>query len=89
MDLDNLDDLSNPGSPLDGSTPISDYEMGVDEMGVNETEVGTGTLDSSGSPPVQGQAETSSQENIQQQKSPFTIRTKDYRVSPPPPRNFL
>ena len=87
MDLDNLDDLSNPGSPLDRSTPISDYEMGVDEMGVNETEVGTGTLDSSGSPP--GQAETSSQENIQQQKSPFTIRTRDYRVSPPPPRNFL
>ena len=43
MDLDNLDDLSNPGSPLDRSTPISDYEMGVDEMGVNETEVGTGT----------------------------------------------
>ena len=84
MDLDNLDDLSNPGSPLDRSTPISDYEMGV-----NETEVGTGTLDSSGSPPVQGQAETSSQENIQQQKSPFTIRTKDYRVSPPPTRNFL
>ena len=33
MDLDNLDDLSNPGSPLDRSTPISDYEMGVDEMG--------------------------------------------------------
>ena len=92
MDLDNLDDsLTNPGSPLDRSTPISDYEMGVDKMGVNETEVGTGTLDSSGSPPVefQGQAETSSQENIQQQKSPFTIRTKDYRVSPPPPRNFL
>ena len=89
MNLDNLDDLSNPGSPLDRSTPISDYEMGVDEMGVNETEVGTGTLDSSGSPPVQGQAETSSQENIQQQKSPFTIRTKDYRVSPLPPRNFL
>ena len=89
MDLDNLDDLSNPGSPLDRSTPISDYEMGIDEMGVNETEVGTGTLDSSGSPPVQGQAEISSQENIQQQKSPFTIRTKDYRVSPPPPRNFL
>ena len=47
MDLDNLDDLSNLGSPLDRSTPISDYEMGV-----NETEVGTGTLDSSGSPPV-------------------------------------
>ena len=87
MDLDNLDDLSNPGSPLDRSTPISDYEMGVDEMGVNETEVGTGTLNSSGSTP--GQAETSSQENIQEQKSPFTIRTKDYRVSPPPPRNFL
>ena len=84
MDLDNLDDLSNPGSPIDRSTPTSDYEMGVDEMGVNETEVGTGTLDSSGSPPVQGQAE-----NIHQQKSPFTIRTKDYRVSPPPPRNFL
>ena len=89
MDLDNLDDLSSPGSPLDRSTPVSDYEMGLDEMGVNETEVGTGTLDSSGSPPVQGQAETLSQENIQQQKSPFTIRTKDYRVSPPPPRNFL
>ena len=87
MDLDNLDDFSNPGSPLDRSTPISDYEMGEDEMGVNETEVGTGTLNSSGSTP--GQAETSSQENIQEQKSPFTIRTKDYRVSPPPPRNFL
>ena len=92
MDLDNLDDsLTNPGSPLDRYTPISDYEIGVDEMGVNETEVGTGTLEISGSPPVevQGQAETSSQENIQQQKSPLTIRTKDYRVSPPPPRNFL
>ena len=63
--------------------------MGVDKMGVNETEVGTGTLDSNGNPPVQAQAETSSQENIQQQKSPFTIRTKDYRVSLPPPRNFL
>ena len=87
-DLDNLDDsLTNPGSPLDRSTPISDYEMGVDEMGVNETEVGTGTLESSGSIPVevQGQAKTSSQ----QQKSPFTIKTKDYRVSPPPLRNFL
>ena len=85
MDIDNLDDsLTNPGSPLDRSTPISDYENA-------ETEVGTGTLHSSGSPPleVQGQAETSSLENIQQQKSPFTIRTQDYRVSPPPPRNFL
>ena len=69
MDLDNLhDSLTSPRSSLDRSTPISDYEMGVDEMGVNETEVRTGTLDSSGSPPVevQGQAETSSsQENIQ------------------------
>ena len=48
-------------------------------MGVDETEVGTGTLESSGSIPVevQGQAETSSQ----QQKSLFTIKTKDYRVS--------
>ena len=33
MDLDNLDDsLTNTGSPLHRSTPISDYEMGVDEM---------------------------------------------------------
>lgn len=82
-DLDNLDDsLTNPGSPLDRSTPISDYEMWVDE-----TEVGTGTLESTGSIPVevQGIAETSSQ----QENSPFTIKTKDYRVSPPPPRNFL
>ena len=53
----------------------------------NETEVGTGTLESTGSIPVevQGIAETSSQ----QENSPFTIKTKDYRVSPPPPRNFL
>ena len=88
MDMDNLDDsLTNPGSPVDRSTPISDYEMA-------ETEVGTDTLNSSESPPLEahGQAETvetSLQENTQQQNSPFTIRTKDYRVSPPPSRNFL
>ena len=40
MDLDNQDDLSNPGSPLDRSTPISDYEMGVDEMGVMKQKLG-------------------------------------------------
>ena len=70
--------LSNPGSPLDRSTPISDYDIA-------ETEIGSNTLENS---PIQSMevAEVKQEKESVPHKRPVPKTTMQ---SPPAPRNFL
>ena len=80
--VENVDHLnnsiSNPGSPLDRSTPISDYDIA-------ETEIGSSTLENS---PIQAMEVA---EVVQEKESVVDKRPvpKTSRHTPPAPRNFL
>ena len=80
--VENVDHLnnsiSNPGSPLDRSTPISDYDIA-------ETEIGSSTLENS---PIQA---TEVAEVVQEKESVVDKRPvpKTSMHTPPAPRNFL
>ena len=78
-DVDHLNNsLSNPGSPLDRSTPISGYDIA-------ETEIGASTLENS---PIQAieVAEVEQEKESVAHKRPVQKTTMQ---SPPAPRNFL
>ena len=70
--------ISNPGSPLDRSTPISDYDIA-------ETEIGSSTLENS---PIQAMEVA---EVVQEKESVVDKRPvpKTSMHTPPAPRNFL
>ena len=80
--VENVDHLnnsiSNPGSPLDRSTPISDYDIA-------ETEIGSSTLENS---PIQAMevAEVVQEKESVVDKIPVP---KTSMHTPPAPRNFL
>ena len=80
--VENVDHLnnsiSNPGSPLDRSTPISDYDIA-------ETEIGSSTLENS---PIQAMEVA---EVVQEKESVVDKRPvpKTSMHTPPAPRNFL
>ena len=80
--VENVDHLnnsiSNPGSPLDRSTPISDYDIA-------ETEIGSSTLENS---PIQAMEVA---ELVQEKESVVDKRPvpKTSMHTPPAPRNFL
>ena len=80
--VENVDHLnnsiSNPGSPLDRSTPISDYDIA-------ETEIGSSTLENS---PIQVMEVA---EVVQEKESVVDKRPvpKTSMHTPPAPRNFL
>ena len=80
--VENVDHLnnsiSNPGSPLDRSTPISDYD-------IVETEIGSSTLENS---PIQAMEVA---EVVQEKESVVDKRPvpKTSMHTPPAPRNFL
>ena len=80
--VENVDHLnnsiSNPGSPLDRSTPISDYDIA-------ETEIGSSTLENS---PIQAMEVA---EAVQEKESVVDKRPvpKTSMHTPPAPRNFL
>ena len=80
--VENVDHLnnsiSNPGSPLDRSTPISDYDIA-------ETEIGSSTLENS---PIQAMKVA---EVVQEKESVVDKRPvpKTSMHTPPAPRNFL
>ena len=80
--VENVDHLnnsiSNPGSPLDRSTPISDYDIA-------ETQIGSSTLENS---PIQAMevAEVVKEKESVVDKRPVT---KTSMHTPPAPRNFL
>ena len=80
--VENVDHLnnsiSNPGSPLDRSTPISDYDIA-------ETEIGSSTLENS---PIQAMEVA---EVLQEKESVVDKRLvpKTSMHTPPAPRNFL
>ena len=80
--VENVDHLnnsiSNPGSPLDRSTPISDYDIA-------ETEIGSSTL---GNSPIQAMEVA---EVVQEKESVVDKRPvpKTSMHTPPAPRNFL
>ena len=80
--VENVDHLnnsiSNPGSPLDRSTPISDYDIA-------ETEIGSSTLENS---PIQAMEVA---EVMQEKESVVDERPvpKTSMHTPPAPRNFL
>ena len=80
--VENVDHLnnsfSNPGSPLDRSTPISDYAIA-------ETEIGSSTLENS---PIQAMEVA---EVVQEKESVVDKRPvpKTSMLTPPAPRNFL
>ena len=80
--VENVDHLnnsiSNPGSPLDRSTPISDYDIA-------ETEIGSSTLENS---PIQAMevAEVVQEKEFVVDKRPVP---KTSMHTPPAPRNFL
>ena len=80
--VENVDDLnnsiSNPGSPLDRSTPISDYDIA-------ETEIGSSTLENS---LIQAMEVA---EVVQEKESVVDKRPvpKTSMHTPPAPRNFL
>ena len=79
--VENVDHLnnsiSNPGSPLDRSTPISDYDIA-------ETEIGSSTLENS---PIQAMEVA---EVVQEKESVVDKRPvpKTSMHTPPAPRNF-
>ena len=80
--VENVDHLnnsiSNPGSPMDRSTPISDYDIA-------ETEIGSSTLENS---PIQAMEVA---EVVQEKESVVDKRPvpKTSMHTPPAPRNFL
>ena len=80
--VENVDHLnnsiSNPGSPLDRSTPISDFDIA-------ETEIGSSTLENS---PIQAMEVA---EVVQEKESVVDKRPvpKTSMHTPPAPRNFL
>ena len=80
--VENVDHLnnsiSNPGSPLNRSTPISDYDIA-------ETEIGSSTLENS---PIQAMEVA---EVVQEKESVVDKRPvpKTSMHTPPAPRNFL
>ena len=80
--VENVDHLnnsiSNPGSPLDRSTPISDYDIA-------ETEIGSSTLENS---PIQAMEVA---QVVQEKESVVDKRPvpKTSMHTPPAPRNFL
>ena len=80
--VENVDHLnnsiSNPGSPLDRSTPISDYDIA-------ETGIGSSTLENS---PIQAMEVA---EVVQEKESVVDKRPvpKTSMHTPPAPRNFL
>ena len=80
--VENVDHLnnsiSNPGSPLDRSTPISDYDIA-------ETEIGSSTLENS---PIQAMevADVVQEKESVVDKRPVPKRSMH---TPPAPRNFL
>ena len=80
--VENVDHLnnsfSNPGSPLDRSAPISDYDIA-------ETEIGSSTLEKS---PIQAMevAEVVQEKESVVDKGPVP---KTSMHTPPAPRNFL
>ena len=80
--VENVDHLnnsiSNPGSPLNRSTPISDYDIA-------ETEIGSSTLENS---PIQAMEVA---EVVQEKESVVNKRSvpKTSMHTPPAPRNFL
>ena len=80
--MENVDHLnnsiSNPRSPLDRSTPISDYDIA-------ETEIGSSTLENS---PIQAMEVA---EVVQEKESVVDKRPvpKTSMHTPPAPRNFL
>ena len=80
--VENVDHLnnsiSNPGSPFDRSTPISDYDIA-------ETEIGSSTLENS---PIQAMEVA---EVVQEKESVVDKRPvpKTSMHTPPAPRNFL
>ena len=80
--VENVDHLnnsiSNPGSPLDRSTPISDYD-------ITETEIGSSTLENS---PIKAMevAEVMQEKESVVDKRPVP---KTSMHTPPAPRNFL
>ena len=80
--VENVDHLnnsfSNPGSPLDRSTPISDYDFA-------EIEIGSSTLENS---PIQAMEVA---EVVQEKESVVDKRPvpKTSMYTPPAPRNFL
>ena len=80
--VENVDHLnnsiSNPGSPLDRSTPISDYDIA-------ETKIGSSTLENS---PIQAMEVA---EVVQEKESVVDKRPvpKTSMHTPPAPRNFL
>ena len=80
--VENVDHLnnsfSNPGSPLDRSTPISDYDIA-------ETEIGSSTLENS----IIQAMEVA--EVVQEKESVVDKRPvpKTSMHTPPAPRNFL
>ena len=82
FNVENVDHLnnsiSNPGSPLDRSTPISDYDIA-------ETEIGSSTLENS---PIQAMEVA---EVVQEKESVVDKRPvpKTSMHTPPAPRNFL
>ena len=78
--LDNFE-FDEPGSPLDRSTPISDYDLAETEVGLGETS----TLNSSDDKPVEDPPQPRKTPKITSyiKKHPCVAR------SPPPPRNLL
>ena len=78
-DVDHMNNsLSNPGSPLDRSTPISDYDIA-------ETEIGASTLENS---PIQAM-EVAEVEQEKESVPDKRLVTKTAMQSPPACRNFL
>ena len=77
--------ISSPGSPLDRSTPISDYDMAETEVeSVSDSPVKTVTLNKSGSKPMEVE-----EQDAGHQVKPVKPTSKPFGKSPPPPRNFL
>ena len=77
--------ISSPGSPLDRSTPISDYDMAETEVeSVSDSPVKTVTLNKSGSKPMEVE-----EQDPGHQVKPVKPTSRPFVKSPPPPRNCL
>ena len=77
--------ISSPGSPLDRSTPISDYDMAETEVeSVSDSQVKTVTLNKSGSKPMEVEEQYPGH-----QVKPVKPTSRPFMKSPPPPRNCL
>ena len=77
--------ISSPGSPLDRSTPISDYDMAETEVeSVSDSPVKTVTFNKSGSKPMEVE-----EQDPGHQVKPVKPTSRPFVKSPPPPRNCL